>query len=635
MSPFGCPNYHKENGILCKLVQGDIEWIKQCFTQNSNMIHQNNACCLSYLSIACRLGDIAIVKVLIENGAQENVNAGDDKGLTPLHYAVLGNHLEVMRLMLDYGANVNTQNNEGHSPLHLAIIKNYINLVKPLLEAAGDSVKLALGTSYGVSTYAFSTEEEKEEENEEYCINEQYGNVTNLLDLACHSNNFDIVKLLLKFCVVEVGYDTALHLACCIGHINSVKLILQSGQDSNVVSKNGFTALHIACDRGFADIIPLLIQSKSDINKVSTSGDTALHIACSKKIVEVVKLLVKFNADANIVNRHGYTALHIACDNESTEIIKLLIDSKSDVNMVNTTGYTALHTTCNKGFIDIAKLLIQSGADINMKDKYNETSLHCAVLQQHYDVVKLILSQAEVKFDICNTHNQTPFLQAISKGNLGITQMLLLKGADVDAINKDGDNCLHVALREKMFHSESEHLEILDEISYQLKENRLSSIVVAVYLAKQGANFYHKNKNNTTPLDIINNSDLKNRLELYLAKLYECFICGDNLVSIKFHPCRHRIVCEECCSKIEIKKCNRCKQTVISKTRFDGSEFKTVNSPQEFNNKQLSDEMCLICMERRRDMVFDCGHTTCKKCGEVLDDCHMCRKHIMKKIIIH
>ncbi|CAI9737750.1 E3 ubiquitin-protein ligase MIB2-like [Octopus vulgaris] len=542
-----------------------------------------------------------------------------------------------MSLMLNYGAKVNIQNDEGHSPLHLAIIKNYINLVKPLLEAAGDSVKVCIRNTDDTQAGIFQVCMRKTQCRKPMPYTPlKDGNNTNLLDLACDSNNVDMVKLLLKFCVVKMGYDTALHLACCVGHIKSVKLILQSEQDSNVVRNNGFTALHIACDKGFTDIADLLIRYKSDINMVSTSGDTALHIACSKKFVDVVKLLVKFDADVNIVNSHGYTALHIACDKECTDIANFLIQSKSDINMVSASGYTALHIACNKGFTDIVDLLIQSGADINKKDKYNESSLHCAVLRQHQDIVKLILSQAEVEFDIRNTHDQTPFLQAVSKGNLEIMQMLVLKGADLDAINKDGDNCLHIALREKMFHSESKHLEILDEISCQLKEDRLSSVVVAGYLAKQGANFYHKNKNNTTPLDIIKNSDLKSRLELYLVKVYECYVCGDNQVSIKFHPCRHRIICEECCSNIKIKKCSQCKQTVIRKTRFDGSEFKTVNPPQEFKNKQLSDELiCTICMEHRWDMVFDCGHTTCKKCGEVLDKCHMCRQHIKKKIMIH
>ena len=45
--------------------------------------------------------------------------------------------------------------------------------------------------------------------------------------------------------------------------------------------------------------------------------------------------------------------------------------------------------------------------------------------------------------------------------------------------------------------------------------------------------------------------------------------------------------------------------------------------------------MCSICMERKRDMAFLCGHTVCHICGENLKNCHMCRKPITKKIVLY
>ena len=45
--------------------------------------------------------------------------------------------------------------------------------------------------------------------------------------------------------------------------------------------------------------------------------------------------------------------------------------------------------------------------------------------------------------------------------------------------------------------------------------------------------------------------------------------------------------------------------------------------------------MCSICMERKRDMAFLCGHTVCSICGENLKNCHMCRKPITKKIVLY
>lgn len=44
---------------------------------------------------------------------------------------------------------------------------------------------------------------------------------------------------------------------------------------------------------------------------------------------------------------------------------------------------------------------------------------------------------------------------------------------------------------------------------------------------------------------------------------------------------------------------------------------------------------CSICMERRRNVVFLCGHGACAKCADTLKTCHMCRKTITKKIPIY
>ncbi|XP_011696317.1 PREDICTED: E3 ubiquitin-protein ligase MIB2-like [Wasmannia auropunctata] len=45
--------------------------------------------------------------------------------------------------------------------------------------------------------------------------------------------------------------------------------------------------------------------------------------------------------------------------------------------------------------------------------------------------------------------------------------------------------------------------------------------------------------------------------------------------------------------------------------------------------------MCNICMERRRNVAFLCGHCACEHCAAQLNTCHMCRKTITKKINLY
>ena len=42
--------------------------------------------------------------------------------------------------------------------------------------------------------------------------------------------------------------------------------------------------------------------------------------------------------------------------------------------------------------------------------------------------------------------------------------------------------------------------------------------------------------------------------------------------------------------------------------------------------------LCSICLEKKRDTAFHCGHTACSKCSKDLKNCHLCRDPIVAKI---
>ncbi|KAG1684606.1 hypothetical protein DVH05_010662 [Phytophthora capsici] len=57
------------------------------------------------------------------------------------------------------------------------------------------------------------------------------------------------------------------------------------------------------------------------------------------------------------------------------------------------------------------------------------------------------------------------------------------------------------------------------------------------------------------------------------------------------------------------------------------------SSKAEDDLAKLQDSlMCSICEERSKNMVFQCGHQTCQKCGEILSQCPVCRQEIQMRI---
>ncbi|OIW26858.1 ankyrin, partial [Coniochaeta ligniaria NRRL 30616] len=70
--------------------------------------------------------------LLLSNGAV--VDAEDNHGNTPLHWAASLGHHTCTRLLLTHGARVQAENNEGATPLHMATTRGDALVVQLLLE---------------------------------------------------------------------------------------------------------------------------------------------------------------------------------------------------------------------------------------------------------------------------------------------------------------------------------------------------------------------------------------------------------------------------------------------------------------------------------------------------------------------
>ncbi|KAG2531112.1 hypothetical protein JM16_001270 [Phytophthora kernoviae] len=72
----------------------------------------------------------------------------------------------------------------------------------------------------------------------------------------------------------------------------------------------------------------------------------------------------------------------------------------------------------------------------------------------------------------------------------------------------------------------------------------------------------------------------------------------------------------------------------------DDTRSGLVRPPLQHRSSRAEDELarlqetltCPICEERKKDTVFQCGHETCQKCGEILSHCPLCRQEIQVRI---
>jgi ankyrin repeat protein len=79
--------------------------------------------------------------------------------------------------------------------------------------------------------------------------------------------------------------------------------------------------------------------------------------------------------------------------------------------------------------------------------KNDKTILHYAVELKKYDVVEFLLDKSDLS-QKGGIYNQTALQDAIFYGNLGIAELLIVNGTDLNVQNIDGETALHIAAKQ-------------------------------------------------------------------------------------------------------------------------------------------------------------------------------------------
>ncbi|XP_045161724.1 E3 ubiquitin-protein ligase MIB2-like [Mercenaria mercenaria] len=455
---------------------------------------------------------------------------------------------------------------------------------------------------------------------------------------------------------------TALQVASHQGHKEIVQLLLAAGANIELQDEDGDTALHYSSFGNQADVMELLLQKGANINALNNGECSTLHVAVNKQHLDCVRVLLKRRADVNIQDAYGDTALHDAIGKDNLDILDQLVNYPGiDFTLRNKRGFNVLHHAALKGNNYATEKILQKCRQIvDMKKDDGFAPLHLAALNGHRDVTNTLLVTGQANIEIRNNRQQTPLLLAVSQGHTGLIELLVSKGADVNVDDEDGDTCLHLGLMRQSVSTEREDSPMLESIRMQLGMSEGEDTVgtaIACYLAQQGANLNHKNHAGKTPLDLISDPKLEevvkqfataNRRQELLSSSGRdqlCEVCSEQRACIMFQPCQHIVSCLECC--IRMKKCIECKMPITAKIDENGKPIfgqdlsaSTSKDPQNSTLQRKLNEMeenilCSICMERKRNMAFLCGHTVCSTCGDELRICHMCRKPITKKINLY
>src|SRR5262245_1901007 len=199
--------------VLAAVRSSDRRTVEKLIAANPEIVQAKDLAGSTPLHHAAGFGNLATVRLLIDNGA--DVNAKNQLSSTPLHWAI--HDKTKVELLLSRGAAINARQIEGRTPLYqAAVLANGDAVIRLLLEKGADP---------RLTTLAGQTP----------------------LMAAAGRGDTDAMLLL-----IEKGADvharnrageTALMAAATNGNPRAVQLLLEKGADAAVKSKRGETAL--------------------------------------------------------------------------------------------------------------------------------------------------------------------------------------------------------------------------------------------------------------------------------------------------------------------------------------------------------------------------------------------------------
>lgn len=381
------------------------------------------------LMLALQKGDTQLVEKLIAAGA--DVNVANEKGATPLNYALLSiRDPALLEKVITRKVNVNLQDKNGNTPL-MFVLKTSRDptAVELLLDADAD---VNIKDKNGDTPLMYVTRMMKEND---FLDSDYFTEL--LLDFGAKVNERDakgdtpLMNLILSKRVAVLD------------DVKLVNMFIKAGADLDMEDYQGDTVLLTAVrDTASVPLINALIMGGADVKKMGPASKTPLQYAQENLRLslkdgydEVLKRLttntenqrVKFfkflqigsfsdikefiaqGADVNAADEAGDTPLmKMIVYSRPLEEIKYLVENGANVEAANNEGDTPLmKATMHNGAYEVVEYLLSLGVAVNAKNKKGDTALRRAVLYGDNAKVVEALVRAGADVNVEDAQGQT------------------------------------------------------------------------------------------------------------------------------------------------------------------------------------------------------------------------------------
>ncbi|KAK6518427.1 hypothetical protein TWF506_005582 [Arthrobotrys conoides] len=406
---------------------------------------------------AAAAGSIEIVELLVKYGADISTSNGAFQNA--MHAAASSGHSHMILYLASVGLGVDDCDNDWRQPLQLAVRGSHYEAVKTLIElgalvTAKDNkgwsslAEAAALVADNVKLVKFLLDNGADIESRDL-------DGTSVLNRAVKVGNTEIVKELVSRGAKtdsqnNVGQNI-LHECARHGRHEILKFLIDAGAAPKVDTLDrsiGMSPLYLAVEQGHPEIVSALIKYGADVNLETAEGLwTPLHESVKKGYMEITEMLLTAGADPNAASDDGITCFHCCWRTGSTSLASLLLSHGADINAKRKDQFTALHYASFEGRREFAEFLVTNGANMEDETREGYSPLQLTMMRNHSGIAEMLIKNgADVNHR--DRKSWTPLHRAASMGHTHITEMLVaVKGIDLEARNDQFTTAVNEAVK--------------------------------------------------------------------------------------------------------------------------------------------------------------------------------------------